>query len=182
MEHKWNGVQYESGIKWLKCHLMCGVSTNIVTSVEITDKFQADHGQFEPLVNETALSFRLNNVTADKAYLSRKNLELVNNKGGTAYIPFKPNNRSTAKHGAVWNAMYHMFHLHSEKFMKYYHRRSNVESTFSMIKRKFGERLRSKSDTAQRNEILCKVLCHNICCVIHAIYELGLDADLRKVV
>ena len=66
--------------------------------------------------------------------------------------------------------------------MNYYHRRSNVESTFSMIKRKFGERLRSKSDTAQRNEVLCKVLCHNICCVIHAMYELGLDADFRRVI
>lgn len=180
MEHKWGGVEYASGIKWLKCHLMCGVSTNIVTSVEITDKFHSDHGQFEGLVNKTALNFNLNNVTADKAYLSRRNLELVNDKGGTAYIPFKPNNRSTTKHGAVWNAMYHMFHLHSEKFARLYHRRSNVESTFSMIKRKFGERLRSKSDTAQRNEVLCKILCHNICCVIHAMYELGIDADFIR--
>lgn len=182
MEHKWNGKKYESGIKWLKCHLMCGISTNIVTAVVITDKFHADHGQFEPLVNETALNFDLNHVLADKAYLSRKNLELVNKKGGTAYIPFKPNNRAGKRHGTVWNAMYHMFHLHSDKFARYYHKRSNVEATFSMIKRKFGERLRSKSDTAQRNEVLCKVLCHNICCVIHAMYELGLDADYRRYV
>jgi transposase len=181
MEHKWNGVEYQAGIKWLKCHLMCGVSTNIVTSVEITDKFHADHGQFEPLVNETALHFQLHNVSADKAYLSRKNLELVNNKGGTAFIPFKPNNRPSRKHGAVWNAMYHMFHLHSDKFAQNYHKRSNVESTFSMIKRKFGERLRSKSDTAQTNEVLCKILCHNICCIIHAIYELGIETDFQRI-
>lgn len=180
MDHKWNGKQYESGIKWLKCHLMCGVLTNIVTAVEITDKFHADHGQFEPLVNETALNFELNRVMADKAYLSRRNLELVNDKGGTAYIPFKPNNRAGKKQGSVWTAMYHMFHLHSDKFAHFYHKRSNVESTFSMIKRKFGERLRSKTDTAQRNEVLCKILCHNICCVIHAMYELGLDADYKR--
>lgn len=175
MDHKWKGKQYQSGVNWLKCHLICGVSTNIVTSVEITDKFHADHGQFESLVNETSLHFKLNNVMADKAYLSRRNLELVNSKGGTAYIPFKPNNRAGKRHGAVWNAMYHMFHLHSEKFARYYYKRSNVESTFSMIKRKFGERLRSKSETAQINEVLCKVLCHNICCVIHAMYELGIE-------
>lgn len=175
MDHKWNGKKYEPGIKWLKCHLMCGVSTNIVTSVIITDKFHSDHGQFEPLVNETSLNFQLNHVLADKAYLSRANLELVNNKGGTAFIPFKPNNRAGKRHGVVWNAMYHMFHLHSEKFAAYYHKRSNVESTFSMIKRKFGERLRSKTETAQVNEVLCKVLCHNICCVIHAMYEPGLE-------
>jgi len=43
-----------------------------------------------------------------------------------------------------------------------------------MIKRKFGERLRSKTEVAQINEVLCKVLCHNICCLIQSMYELGL--------
>ncbi|MDT7543352.1 MAG: hypothetical protein QOE33_3256 [Acidobacteriota bacterium] len=43
-----------------------------------------------------------------------------------------------------------------------------------MIKRKFGERLRSKTMTAQINEVLCKVLCHNICCLIQSMFELNL--------
>ncbi len=59
--------------------------------------------------------------------------------------------------------------------MMHYHKRSDVESTFSMIKAKFGERLRSKSKTAQVNEVLCKILCHNICCLIQSIYELGIE-------
>jgi hypothetical protein len=46
-----------------------------------------------------------------------------------------------------------------------------------MIKAKFGERLRSKTDTAQINEALCKVLCHNICCVIQSMYELGVEPN-----
>ena len=64
--------------------------------------------------------------------------------------------------------------------MEYYHRRSNVESTFSMIKGKFGERLRSKTQTAQINEILCKVLCHNLCCMIQSMYELGIEPDFKR--
>lgn len=44
-----------------------------------------------------------------------------------------------------------------------------------MIKRKFGERLRSKTDTAQVNEVLCKILCHNVCCLTQPIYELGVE-------
>lgn len=58
--------------------------------------------------------------------------------------------------------------------MENYHKRSNVETTFSMIKRKFGERLRTKTETAQKNELLCKILCHNICVVIQSMYELGI--------
>lgn len=57
-----------------------------------------------------------------------------------------------------------------------YHKRSNVESTFSMMKAKSGDHLRSKTDTTMVNEALCKVLCHNVCCVIQSIYELGISA------
>jgi hypothetical protein len=53
---------------------------------------------------------------------------------------------------------------------------SNVETTFSMIKAKFGDSLRSKTDTAMINEALAKVLCHNICCLIQSQCELGIDA------
>jgi hypothetical protein len=39
--------------------------------------------------------------------------------------------------------------------MQHYHKQSNVKTTLNMIKRKFGERLRSKTETAQVNEVLC---------------------------
>lgn len=44
-----------------------------------------------------------------------------------------------------------------------------------MIKSKFGDSVKSKSDTAMVNEVLCKVLAHNICQVIQAIHELGIE-------
>jgi hypothetical protein len=44
-----------------------------------------------------------------------------------------------------------------------------------MVKRKFGDALRSKTDTAMRNEALAKFVCHNVCCLISAMYELGID-------
>jgi hypothetical protein len=46
-----------------------------------------------------------------------------------------------------------------------------------MIKGKFGSALRSKSDAGQINEALCKVLCHNICVLVQAIHELGIDPN-----
>jgi hypothetical protein len=41
-------------------------------------------------------------------------------------------------------------------------------------------RWRSKIKTAQINEALCKVLCHNICCLIQSMYELNLRAKFWK--
>jgi len=44
-----------------------------------------------------------------------------------------------------------------------------------MIKGKFGDALRSKGTVAQHNEVLRKVLCHNLCCRVASIYELGIE-------
>ena len=44
-----------------------------------------------------------------------------------------------------------------------------------MIKSKFDEHIRSKTDIAIVNELLCKVLCQKICVVIQSIYELGIE-------
>jgi transposase len=54
--------------------------------------------------------------------------------------------------------MYHFYQYNQETFLRHYHQRSNVETTFSMIKRKFGEKLRSKTQTAQENEVLCHTI------------------------
>lgn len=58
--------------------------------------------------------------------------------------------------------------------MRNYHKRSNVETTLHMIKSKFGDSVRSRTARAQINEVLCKVLCHNICCLIQSMFELNL--------
>ena len=61
-----------------------------------------------------------------------------------------------------------------DQFLAEYHARSNVESTFSMIKRKFGDHIRSRHDVAMVNEVLGKFLVHNICVVIASQCELGI--------
>jgi transposase len=76
--------------------------------------------------------------------------------------------------------LFHYYSFKREEFLVHYHKRSNVETTFSMIKAKFGERLRSKTETAQVNEALCKVLCHNLCVVIQSMYELGIAPEFTS--
>jgi transposase len=163
---------------WIKVHLMCGVKTNIVTAIHVTHAHSGDSPHFAPLLETTSRNFPIQSVAADKAYSSEKNLKLVLGKGGQPYIAFRSNATATDRRsGSVWKRLYLQYQYNQEEFMRHYHKRSNVESTFSMIKAKFGERLRSKTQTSQINEVLCKVLCHNICCLIHSMYELGIDID-----
>ena len=94
------------------------------------------------------------------------------------FIPFKSNTLEPTEAGA-WVRMYHLFMYRREEYMKHYHKRSNIETAYSMIKGKFGSALRSKSDTGQINEALCKVLAHNICVLCQATHELGIEPIFR---
>lgn len=183
VEHKWGAVRSQyvdlgdtTRRDWIKVHLMCGVTTNVVTAVKVTDNHAGDCPQFQGLVDTTAQNFTMDEVSADKAYLSNNNLKAVASHAATPYIPFKVDSTITKdkKQSQLWKQMFHYFSYNQERFMKQYHKRSNVETTFSMIKAKFGDKVRSKTKRAQINEALCKVLCHNICCLIQSMYELGL--------
>jgi transposase len=109
---------------------------------------------------------------------------LVLDNAAMPFIPFRDKtnphayNAKWKENNGTWKRMYHFYELNREHFMAHYHKRSNVESTFSMFKAKFGERIRSKTKIAQTNEVLCKVLAHNLCCVIQSIYEFGIEPTL----
>lgn len=173
---KWFDEKYgvnKQQAKWVKAHLCVGTKTQVATAVFMDEKNSGDCPQFDPLTRATAENFVIEEMSADKAYLSNDNLELIDGMGATPFIPFKSN--SLPGGSEVWRRMFHYFAFRREEFLTHYHRRSNVESAFSMIKRKFGDAVRAKTDVAMRNEALAKILCHNLCCVISAWYELNID-------
>lgn len=165
--------------KWVKLHICCGTKTNIITAVQID--MGADSPQFIPLTNQTIENgFTIKEMTADKAYSSMDNYNAIQQIGGTAYIPFKSNASAplaSGHRGKLWRKMFHYFQLNQEDFLAHYHARSNVETTFSMIKAKFSDLVRSKGSIAQENELLLKILCHNIVVLIHESFELGIDIN-----
>jgi transposase len=162
--------------KWIKAHMMCGVLTNIVTAVEVTDAYAHDAPYFEPLLDTTTQHFEAKEVAGDKAYSSLANFKYADSKGVRLLSPFKKNAKAMHASGdPLWTRLYHFYSLNKEWFDHRYHVRSNSESTNAMIKTKFGEHLSSRTPAAQFNELLCKVLCHNICVTIQAYYELGIE-------
>jgi hypothetical protein len=158
--------------RWVKAHLICGVKTNVITAVEIAEEYSGDSPVLPKLVKTTGKAFTISEVSADAAYGSAANVATIAAHNGTAFFAFKRN--ATEKASAMYQQMFHYFQFKREEYLQHYHKRSNVESTFSMLKRKFGPDLRSKTPTAMVNEALCKVLCHNLVVLIHETHELGL--------
>lgn len=89
-------------------------------------------------------------------------------------IPLKSN--ATSAMGGLRAKMLGYFMPHRNEFRARYHKRSNIESTFSRIKWKPGDSVRSKCEPTMRNETLAKLLCHNFCCLISAMYEMGVNS------
>ena len=174
-EHRYGKDATVRHHSWVKAHIMCGVKTNVVTAIEIHGRHAADTKQLPALVETTARNFAVAEVSADKAYGSVRNADVIAGVGGMPFISLKRNaTRGDRLASSVWTKMFGYFTYRRAEFLEHYHKRSNVETTFSMMKRKFGDFVRSKTDVAMVNEVLCKVLAHNLVVLIHEMYELGI--------
>ena len=126
---------------------MTGVKTNVVVAVEIGEPNSGDAPRFRPLLEATTADFDVRRVLGDKAYSSYANMDFATEKAVTPFIGFRDN--ATTNTGCeTWDQLLHFLRFHRQEFMRAYHKRSNVESTFSAIKRVFGDFVRSKNKTA----------------------------------
>jgi transposase len=157
---------------YVKLHALVGTKTNVIAAANVTRHDRNDYHEMPPLLTEAAKSFTIKEVSADKAYIGRSNLKAIDAIGAEAFIPFRSNLHDDPK-SPLWSKMFHLYKYRLDEFLPHYHQRSNSESTFSAIKRLFGEILRSKSFPAQVNELLLKVIAYNITCMVHSIFELG---------
>jgi transposase len=176
-DHKYGREMKEHG--WVKAHAMVGTTTNVITAIGVTDYNVNDCPELPALVASTGRRFAMAEVSADKAYLSHANLAAVEAAGAIPYVPFKSNSKGAGP--AAWRRMWGLFMYKQAEFLAHYHARSNVESTFSAVKRKFGGSVRSKNATAQTNEVLCKALCFNLSMLVHAMHELGVQPSFPGV-
>lgn len=183
LDDRWSKIrqQYSKHQKYMKAHITFGVLSNIVTSCRITEGTRNDSPMLPEMVDETAEHFQPEEWTADKAYLSRENMNAIYKHDCLPFIPFKSNTTNAKSKGSmIWSMMFHFFNKNRELYMKKYHLRSNAESGMFMIKSRFGDITAIRNDTGAKNEILVKILCHNLCVLIQEIFLLGIEVDFNK--
>jgi transposase len=156
---------------YMKLHALIGTKTNVIAAASVTSRRVNDYTQLQPLLETGAQKFKIQEVSADKAYMGRSNLAAIDAIGAEAFIPFRKDMRDDPK-SPLWSKLWHLYNYRSDEFLPHYHRRSNAETTFSMMKRVFRDTLRSKGEDAQTNELLLMVIAHNIRTLVHSIFEL----------
>ena len=165
---------------FLKGHILIGTRTNVICSAEVTYGNYSDSKQAPLLLEKANGNFNMKRVSGDKGYSSYKIMQLIDSIGAEPFIAFKGNTNPTKGSPEIWKKMFGYFKNNKEQFLKHYHKRSNVETVFSMIKLRLGEFLKSKNYEAQRNELLMKFVVHNITCLVQEIFEREVKVDFKK--
>lgn len=184
LDDRWSQIRqnYSKHHRYYKAHVTFGVLTNIVTSCKITEGTQADAPMLPKMAEETSKNFNIEEFSADKGYLSRENYNVLFSYGALPLIPFKSNVTGKRAGGSmIWTEMYNFFKQNNELFMKKYHLRSNAEAGFFMIKQRFGDLTNCRKETSAKNEVLVKILCHNLCVLVQEIFNLGIDFNFAQI-
>ena len=174
-DHKWG--RERKAAKWVKAHIICGVKTNVVVSAEVKMGNSADSPQLPGLANTAALSFDVQEVSADKAYSGHRNLNAIAAAGAKPLIPFKDNTvprRCEPGRTDTPDGQYRM--VKGISFLRL--QPGGVQSALSQALKR-GDDLLDDQDEIRRvrsvqDEVLAKILCHNICVLIQSFYELGI--------
>jgi transposase len=99
---------------WVKVHLATDTKTNVGTAAAIYERNTNDCPILPELVKATNdAGFKMEEVSADKGYLSAENVETIFAAGATSFIAFKAN--STVAVGGLFQKMFHYYQLGGKK-------------------------------------------------------------------
>lgn len=182
---RWHDEKYGSEKNpravYVKTHILVGVKSHIITSAAASVKPIADIRMLPILLQETrGAHFPIDEIVADGSYLSEPLMEWAHKEGIDLWVPFRTNSRFHYDQ-SLWDKHLARFLLNQELFAEHYHQRSQVESTFSMVKAKYGASVRGKTPVSQANNVLCKLLANNLYVLIRSISELGLAPEFAQI-
>jgi transposase len=135
-----------------KVLVMVGLKYKLFAAFKYADSpVDNESPYFEELLAKTAKRYaRVGLVAGDAAYLSRHNCNLVAALGGVARFYPKKGTTLRQKGSPAWRKMLEELTADPQKWLEDYHKRSNVEGSFSILKRDNPLALRKK--LAERRE------------------------------
>ena len=145
----WNRQDKRKYRRYLKISIAIDTDSQYIMAQKIRLGPRNDHIDFERVMKDVKCKF----VVADRGYDSKKNRYFVlRNMKAYPHIPYRKMSGRTYERAGV--------PLKFDK--KIYHQRSKVETVFSVIKRKYGSFVLSKSFETQKKELLIRLVAYNV--------------------
>lgn len=142
-----------------KIHLAACSDVLLILNWKITDWRKHDSPFLKVLLNPFRI---LGLVFADAGYSSRKNVQLIADKKGGAFIPFNKKATAKPKNHPAWKHLHNLWTKFRTIFDSIYHQRSKIETIFSVLKKRFGSMLFSKSKRMQHKEMSLRFIAYNV--------------------
>jgi len=154
-------------------HITVGTRACVVFALDIRNKQGEDNVIFRSHVKKIGRRQKVDEWSADAAYLSRDNCDAVVSIGARPWIKIKSNTTGRKRGSQAWKSMVHDWKRHPGIAKKRYHKRSKVESANSAKKRKFGSSVRCRLPVSQRTEEALSWVSYNFSQIPRAQFEFG---------
>jgi hypothetical protein len=141
-----------------KIHLAACSDLLLIMNWEITNWKKHDSPFLEILLKPFKI---IGLVFADTGYSSRKNVQLIADKKGGTFIPFNRKATSKPKSRPAWKHLHNLWTKFKTIFDSIYHQRSKIETIFSVLKKRYGDMLYSKSKEIQHREMSIRFIAYN---------------------
>ena len=165
----WNRQDKRKYRRYLKISIAIDTHSQYILSQKIRLGPRNDNIDFESVMKNINCKY----VVADKGYDSKSNRYFVlRNMRAYPHIPYrKISGRNYERAGVPL--------IFDEKI---YHQRSKVETVFSVIKRKYGSWILSKSFETQKKELLFRLVAYNIDrkIILSALVIIGIHQSLKS--
>lgn len=134
-----------------KLHIGCLSNSKIIAYAKATIGTAHDSPIFREIVSTICDNgFSIDKCLADAGYSSKNNYALCQSLGiKDIFIDFKSNITGKRAKSQAWRTAFNLYKNENEIWHENYRFRVLVESVFSVIKRKFLNWLRTKTDTAR---------------------------------
>ena len=158
-----------------KIHLAACSDVLLILNWEITSWRRHD----SPFLQVLLAPFKiLGLVFADTGYSSRKNIQLIADKKGGAFIPFNKKATAKPKSHPAWKHLHNLWTKFRTIFDSVYHQRSKIETIFSVLKKRFGDMLFSKSKDMQHKEMSVRFIAYNVRVFLYWRFAMQNDLNL----
>jgi transposase len=148
---------------FVRLHVTVDIKSHLILTAKVSKHFEDEKPFFEPLLRLAVRRFHILSIAGDKNYASEANMKIAEELGCTPYLTPKKNYKSDAKkRSASWNNDLERYRERTAEDSERFDQRKQIETAFSMIKRRFRSELRSENYQAQINEALCLAICHNL--------------------
>jgi transposase len=167
--------------KYEKLIAMVGTTYGVISAVELPDNPAAHEAPFLPglLSSTTGAYSRVDLVSLDEAYLSRRNCELIASFGATPRISPKQGITLKRMGSWAWAEMLLSFIEDPQAWLREYHLRSVSESMFSAFKRSFAKPLMKRIRKRRKLEAFVRVCAYNLKRLCYLRYLKGLDVGWK---